>query len=76
MTLIQVLNEPLNIARLRDDLRQRLAGYKLPLLLRIVDEFPRTASGKVQKKKVRDALFSQKDHPEVQEHRFDRASKL
>ena len=41
----------LTIEDLRRDLRERLAGYKLPTLLRIVDgELPKTATGKVQKK--------------------------
>lgn len=39
------------IDKLRRDLRGRLAGYKLPTLLRIVNgELPKTATGKVQKK--------------------------
>jgi malonyl-CoA/methylmalonyl-CoA synthetase len=41
----------LTIEDLRRDLRDRLAGYKLPTLLRIVDgELPKTVTGKVQKK--------------------------
>lgn len=41
----------LSIDSLRQDLRSRLAGYKLPTLLRIVEgELPKTATGKVQKK--------------------------
>jgi malonyl-CoA/methylmalonyl-CoA synthetase len=41
----------LTIAALRRDLRDRLAGYKMPTLLRIVDgELPKTMTGKVQKK--------------------------
>ena len=35
-------------------LRGRLAGYKIPRTLTIVDELPRTASGKVQKQALRD----------------------
>ena len=41
----------LTIEDVRRDLRGRLAGYKLPTLLRIVfGELPKTATGKVQKK--------------------------
>lgn len=41
----------LTIAELRWELRHRLAGYKMPTLLRIVKgELPKTATGKVQKK--------------------------
>ena len=41
----------LTLDALREDLRSRLAGYKLPTLLRVVEgDFPRTPSGKVLKK--------------------------
>ena len=41
----------LTIDQLRDDARSRLAGYKLPTLLRVLDaEIPKSASGKVVKK--------------------------
>ena len=36
--------------------RDRLAGYKLPLALRWVDELPRTATGKVAKAELRSRL--------------------
>jgi fatty-acyl-CoA synthase len=39
------LDEP----ELRAYLRQRLAGYKVPRDITLVDDFPRTAAGKVQK---------------------------
>lgn len=48
----------LTIEDLRKDLRSRLAGYKLPTLLRILDtELPKTASGKLQKKLLGPQLF-------------------
>ena len=48
----------LTIDDLRRDLRSRLAGYKLPTLLRLLDsELPKTASGKVQKKLLGPQLF-------------------
>ena len=34
-------------------LRERLAGYKIPRTLEVIHELPRTASGKVQKAKLR-----------------------
>lgn len=41
----------LTIDDLRRDLRDKMAGYKLPTLLRILSgELPKTATGKVQKK--------------------------
>jgi malonyl-CoA/methylmalonyl-CoA synthetase len=46
------------IADVRRDLRDRLAGYKLPTLLRIVNgELPKTATGKVQKKILGSQFF-------------------
>lgn len=48
----------LTIDELRNDLRDRLAGYKLPTLLRLLDkELPKTASGKVQKKLLGPIFF-------------------
>lgn len=38
---------------LRRDLKERLAGYKMPTLLRVVEgDLPKTASGKILKKKL------------------------
>ena len=34
--------------------RERLAGYKLPRSIEFVDEFPRTPSGKVLKRVLRE----------------------
>lgn len=53
-----VLNSPNTIERdeLLSYLRTRLAGYKLPRVVKIVDALPLTASGKVEKKAVL-ALF-------------------
>ncbi|OCK85351.1 putative AMP-binding enzyme [Lepidopterella palustris CBS 459.81] len=48
----------LTIDDLRRDLRRRLAGYKLPTLLRTVDgELEKTATGKVQKKVLGPKFF-------------------
>jgi malonyl-CoA/methylmalonyl-CoA synthetase len=59
----------LTIDALRRDLRERLAGYKLPTLLRIADgELPKTATGKVQKKILGPRYFPADHHelPKVQ----------
>ena len=48
----------LNIDRLRDDLSQRLARYKMPTLLRVVKgELPKGSSGKVLKKTLGPQMF-------------------
>ena len=36
--------------------RERLAGYKVPATLRVVEDFPRTASGKIRKPELRKVL--------------------
>lgn len=60
----------LTIEDLRRDLRSRLAGYKLPTMLRVLDaELPKTASGKVQKKLLSPQLFpcpGWQSHPAIQ----------
>ena len=38
--------------------RERLAGYKLPRSIDFVDDLPRTASGKVLKRELRDRYRS------------------
>lgn len=49
----------LTLAALRRDLSARLAGYKMPTLLRLVDgELPKTITGKVQKKKLGPEFFT------------------
>jgi fatty-acyl-CoA synthase len=40
--------------------RERLAGFKVPRLWQIVDAFPMTASGKVQKYLLRDSVTNQR----------------
>ncbi len=41
--------------------RERLAGYKIPRRLRLVDELPHTASGKVARAAVLEALAAEQD---------------
>lgn len=48
-----------------------LAGYKLPTLLRVMDELPKTSSGKVKKKQLPAMCFPE-THPDVQRHNFSR----
>lgn len=45
------------IDRIREDLAGRLARYKMPTLLRIVDDLPKSATGKISKKVLGPALF-------------------
>ena len=46
----------LDIAALREWAAERLAKYKLPTMLQVVDELPRNASGKVLKPALRELL--------------------
>ncbi len=39
---------------IRDQLKERLASYKLPASVEVVDELPRTTTGKIQKHVLRD----------------------
>ncbi|KAJ5496635.1 hypothetical protein N7463_008622 [Penicillium fimorum] len=59
----------LTLDTLRADLRSRLAGYKMPTLLRVLSgELPKSATGKVQKK-ILGPQFFHKDYqtdPEVE----------
>ncbi|MGQ4615620.1 AMP-binding protein [Nocardia sp. R7R-8] len=45
-----------DLEKLREFCRTGLAHYKIPRLLKVVDELPRTGSGKVRKNVLRDAL--------------------
>lgn len=46
--------EQLSGEGVREHLRQRLAGYKLPAVVRVVSELPRTTTGKIQKQVLRE----------------------
>jgi len=53
----------LTIENLRRDLRDKMVGYKLPTLLRVVSgELPKTATGKVQKKLLGPQFFPADHH--------------
>ncbi|KAF2486637.1 hypothetical protein BDY17DRAFT_308065 [Neohortaea acidophila] len=59
--------EDLTIDRLRQDLRSRLAGYKMPTVLRVMDEeLPKSGTGKVVKK-VLGPQFFPKNYLELKE---------
>lgn len=50
----------LSLDRLRTDLRESLAGYKMPTVLRVLDgEIPKSGTGKVQKKILGPIYFPQ-----------------
>ncbi len=46
----------IDLAALPGWCRERLAAYKIPKTFRVVDEFPRTAAGKIRKPVLKDAL--------------------
>jgi acyl-CoA synthetase (AMP-forming)/AMP-acid ligase II len=50
------LGPTLTLGTVQDFVRRRLAGYKIPRRLVIVDELPVLASGKVDKKRLRAEL--------------------
>ncbi|KIW02982.1 uncharacterized protein PV09_05643 [Verruconis gallopava] len=55
------------IADLRRDLKSRLASYKMPTLLRVVEgDLPKTASGKILKKKL-GMMYFPKDWEDIAE---------
>jgi malonyl-CoA/methylmalonyl-CoA synthetase len=57
----------LTIDNLRRDLRDRLASYKMPTLLRVIEgEFPKTVTGKVLKK-VLGRQFFPDNYAKIQE---------
>lgn len=63
----------LTIDDLRRDLRSRLAGYKMPTLLRVVDgELPKTGTGKVMKKVLGPKFFPE-DYDEINDVQVWRA---
>lgn len=57
------LDHTLTVNDLRRDLRSRLAGYKMPTILRVVEgELPKTATGKVMKKLLGPRFFPRDYH--------------
>lgn len=64
--------EGLSLERLRLDLRETLAGYKMPTMMRVVRELRKNATGKVLKKILGPELFPMEGSPEVQTWRAKR----
>jgi o-succinylbenzoate---CoA ligase len=56
--VVPVAGARLDAAELLAFLRGRLAGYKLPRTLRIVEALPQTASGKIARAAVRELLLA------------------
>ena len=54
----RTLFKPFATEALRTFARSRLAAYKVPKHVTIVDDYPRTAAGKVQKHLLRQTLRS------------------
>jgi fatty-acyl-CoA synthase len=46
-------SEPLTVESLREFAQGRLAHYKIPRYVRVVEEFPMTVTGKVRKVEMR-----------------------
>ena len=51
--IVPQVDEQIACSEIVDWARSRLAGYKLPKFIKLVDELPRTQSGKVQKGELR-----------------------
>jgi acyl-CoA synthetase (AMP-forming)/AMP-acid ligase II len=50
------LREAVEERELIDHCRQRLAAFKVPEVIHVLEQIPRTATGKVQRKRVGQAL--------------------
>jgi fatty-acyl-CoA synthase len=48
--------QPFDEAELRAYVRERLAGFKVPRAVHVIDELPRTGVGKVSKPQLRERL--------------------
>jgi malonyl-CoA/methylmalonyl-CoA synthetase len=78
LTLRQTQNSDsaLTLSGLRSDLRDRLVGYKMPTLLRIVDELPKTSNGKVLKKVLGPKYYHADFRRDPNVQVWDKTSKL
>ena len=52
-----IASEPVGEAELRDHCRMSLAAFKVPSRIAVVDDLPRTPTGKLQRRLVAQALF-------------------
>ncbi|KAF7264300.1 hypothetical protein GWI33_000341, partial [Rhynchophorus ferrugineus] len=55
---VRVLNESITLEDIKNYCKGKIAHFKIPSVLRIVDSFPKTASGKIQKFKLVNSLKS------------------
>jgi long-chain acyl-CoA synthetase len=56
---IVVLGEAIDLADLEEHCQQRLAAFKVPSSWEVVDELPKTATGKIDKKALRARLATE-----------------
>ncbi|CAD0111374.1 unnamed protein product [Aureobasidium uvarum] len=71
-----VSTKSLTLKKLRDDLRSKLAAYKLPTVLRLVEgELPKGGTGKVQKKVLGPRYFPTPEYNEMPEIQTLRGTK-
>jgi fatty-acyl-CoA synthase len=56
--------EHVDTDRLRDFARERLAHFKVPKHVEVVDDLPKTGTGKVQKFLLREQAATWTTHPE------------
>jgi malonyl-CoA/methylmalonyl-CoA synthetase len=73
------IRKSLTLSELREDLRSKMAGYKMPTILRVVDgELPKSGTGKVQKKILGPQFFPPNYYelPEVQVWSKQKKAKL
>jgi malonyl-CoA/methylmalonyl-CoA synthetase len=73
IVLREDLRHDLSIDDLRTDLRGSLAGYKMPTLLRIVNEIKKNATGKMIKKVLVSELFPKSGHQDIQAWKSSKA---
>ncbi|KAK5070695.1 hypothetical protein LTR24_010607 [Lithohypha guttulata] len=74
--VLHLASDTLTLADVREWLRSRLSNYKLPSMLRVVPELPKTPTFKVPKALIKKELF-ESGHPDVQTwSRSKRTAKL
>ena len=66
MSNVLQVTQSLTIEKLRADLREDLASYKMPTVLRVVEEIRKSPTGKVVKKVLGPELFPTQGHTDVQ----------
>jgi len=59
--VLQPGTAPAEAAALRDFCRERIAGYKCPRTIDLVEALPRTGSGKIDKKQLREPFWRGRD---------------